>query len=817
MWDSSLRRLREPSPPSENLHLIATTYTNRAVDAAASLATVFVRDIDDQLRPFGAWDVGADERDATTAVKLQAFTARPFSGAVRLEWETASELENLGFHVYRGLSGSGPWTRLNTSLISGLGSSAVGRSYSWLDGGLTNGVRYFYRLEDVDSRSKVTSHGPVSAVPDAALADPTQGQRDETGADREDDKGGDKKTAKDTCPAWVVSAYGQTAPSGAAAPRCSRHGKPESVALELLSQSSRGAELELRTDGFYAVHEADGSVRLFVPGFDTPEDPAAPALPLRRALVDAVVGRRVELQSAEARDLVAYRGLTPAAVGVAEIEVSRQGAVRGARRAIRPARFSRGFVPQDVARLLEPVFQGETKSAVVELTPLRYDGGSGQLVLARRVRVRLSFAGRDLSETGRGRLGRKPKPQAPPPYEVLAQLHTTKAGLHAVSFDQLFPAGAAPIPVAHLRLQIQGAAAAFRVEPQAASFGPGSVLYFHSGRVAASTDYSSEVAWELVRSAEGLPAPTASAVPAGPALGSPNAHLVLETNRIYVSGLANAPDVWLWDNCVSGGAVTKTFALPGLDAAATRGGELTVYLQGGSESGQTVDHHIRLSLGGVPLGEVRFAGKRAFSARVPVPAGLLQEATNSLEIANVADTGVSSAVFLDRFALDYPQLASLRQGQFAGTWSESGTASVQGASGPVAILDVTEEPARFLAGFELTAPGVRFQAAAGRSYLVVDATGLLSPRVQAPPSTALRNAQNQADYLLIAPRRVPRGRRAARRAPPGPGPHGPRRRLRGDRPGLRPWPALRRSGAQLPRLRLPLVEPAVAALRAAPR
>ena len=172
---------------------------------------------------------------------------------MRVEWETASELENLGFHVYRGLSGSGPWTRLNASLVSGLGSSAVGRSYSWLDSGLTNGVRYFYRLEDVDTRSKVTSHGPVSAVPDAALADPTQGQRDETGAGREDETSGDKKAAKDACPAWVVAAYGETAPSGATAPlRCSRHGKPESVGLEVLSQSTRGAELELRTDGFYA-------------------------------------------------------------------------------------------------------------------------------------------------------------------------------------------------------------------------------------------------------------------------------------------------------------------------------------------------------------------------------------------------------------------------------------------------------------------------------------------------------------------------------------------------------------------------------------
>ena len=515
--------------------------------------------------------------------------------------------------------------------ISGLGSSAVGRSYSWLDSGLTNGVRYFYRLEDVDTRSKVTSHGPVSAVPDAALTDPTQGQRDEPEG-REDAKGGDKKAAKDACPAWVVSAYGQTAPSGSVAPlRCSRHGKPESVALEVLSQSSRGAELELRTDGFYAVHEADGSVRLFVPGFDTPEDPTAPALPLRRALVDAVVGRRVELLSAEARDLVAYRGLTPAAVGVAEIEVSRQGAIRGARRAIRPARQSRGYVPQEVARLLEPVFQGEAKSAVVELTPLRYDGAGGQLVLARRVRVRLSFAGRDLSETGRGHRGRKPKPEKapalrgargaphhaarPPRRRVRAPLPRRNGARPARP-----PAAASPGRGGCVPRRALGHLVRARQRPLLPLRPRGGVRgLLERDRVGAG-------------SRDGRPRRPGRRAPRRRAR-RPGRQGLASCSRPTGStcrGSRTRPTCGCGTPACRVDSVTKTFALPGLDAASPRAAELTVYLQGGSESGQAVDHHLRLSLGGVPLGDVRFAGKRPFEATVPVPAGLLQEATNSL-------------------------------------------------------------------------------------------------------------------------------------------------------------------------------------------
>ena len=73
--------------------------------------------------------------------------------------------------------------------------------------------------------------------------------------------------------------------------------------------------------------------------------------------------------SAEALELPSFPDLRPSAVGASEMAVSRDGTVRPARRPV-PARFlSRGFVPQEVARLAGTVFQGERKSAVVEMTP----------------------------------------------------------------------------------------------------------------------------------------------------------------------------------------------------------------------------------------------------------------------------------------------------------------------------------------------------------------------------------------------------------------------------------------------------------------
>ena len=115
-------------------------------------------------------------------------------------------------------------------------------------------------------------------------------------------------------------------------------------------------------------------MRVYVKGLDTPLDAQALALPVRRALVEAVVGKQVRLVSAEAMDLQAFPGLRPSAVGVAEMGVWRDGTVRPVRRPVAAPRVSRGFSPQQVARLVGTVFQGERKSAVLELVPVRFDG-----------------------------------------------------------------------------------------------------------------------------------------------------------------------------------------------------------------------------------------------------------------------------------------------------------------------------------------------------------------------------------------------------------------------------------------------------------
>lgn len=121
------------------------------------------------VEPAGRAD-GGEVEDYTfeagpLAVMIVLFSAAPAGDGIVVGWETASEVSNLGFNLYRGGSAVGPWTRLNAALIPGQGPGAgEGHAYEWLDGDVEMGHTYFYQLEDVGANGARTLHGPVSAV-----------------------------------------------------------------------------------------------------------------------------------------------------------------------------------------------------------------------------------------------------------------------------------------------------------------------------------------------------------------------------------------------------------------------------------------------------------------------------------------------------------------------------------------------------------------------------------------------------------------------------------------------------------------------------
>jgi hypothetical protein len=105
--------------------------------------------------------VGNEEVEPVTAVTLIGFTAKGAGNHVQIDWETAQEVANLGFNLYRGTSATGPFVKLNNAIIPGLQFSVKGRSYSFTDKSVSPGRLYYYRLEDIEATGKRTFHGPI--------------------------------------------------------------------------------------------------------------------------------------------------------------------------------------------------------------------------------------------------------------------------------------------------------------------------------------------------------------------------------------------------------------------------------------------------------------------------------------------------------------------------------------------------------------------------------------------------------------------------------------------------------------------------------
>jgi len=103
-----------------------------------------------------------------TEVDLLSFTATPDrpGGIVTLAWTTASEINNLGFNLYRATAPDGERTLINPELIASQAPGGVGgATYTYIDPivGKDRSAAYYYWLESVDFYDGKSLEGPVEA------------------------------------------------------------------------------------------------------------------------------------------------------------------------------------------------------------------------------------------------------------------------------------------------------------------------------------------------------------------------------------------------------------------------------------------------------------------------------------------------------------------------------------------------------------------------------------------------------------------------------------------------------------------------------
>ena len=79
------------------------------------------------------------------------------SGEIVIRWITESELNNAGFNILRSKTRSGEFTKVNTSLIAGQGTTSERTTYEWKDTSAKPNVVYYYQIQDVSLDGKVTT------------------------------------------------------------------------------------------------------------------------------------------------------------------------------------------------------------------------------------------------------------------------------------------------------------------------------------------------------------------------------------------------------------------------------------------------------------------------------------------------------------------------------------------------------------------------------------------------------------------------------------------------------------------------------------
>ena len=77
------------------------------------------------------------------------------SGEIVVRWITESELNNAGFNILRSETRDGEFTKLNTKLIAGQGTTSERNTYSFPDTSAKPNVVYYYQIQDVSLDGKV--------------------------------------------------------------------------------------------------------------------------------------------------------------------------------------------------------------------------------------------------------------------------------------------------------------------------------------------------------------------------------------------------------------------------------------------------------------------------------------------------------------------------------------------------------------------------------------------------------------------------------------------------------------------------------------
>jgi hypothetical protein len=85
-----------------------------------------------------------------------------FNPQVVIQWSTASEVDTLGFSIFRGENPDGPFDeQVNQNIIPARGQVVTGSEYQTTDQKVTAGTTYYYQLGEIQMDGTIETFGPI--------------------------------------------------------------------------------------------------------------------------------------------------------------------------------------------------------------------------------------------------------------------------------------------------------------------------------------------------------------------------------------------------------------------------------------------------------------------------------------------------------------------------------------------------------------------------------------------------------------------------------------------------------------------------------
>ena len=744
-----------------------------------------------------------------TIVDLVSFDAIGYFGKVSVRWTTDSEIDNAGFNIYRSLDPDGGYIKINSDLIPGLGSSAMGKEYEFRDNDVTDGLTYYYKLEDVEFDGASTMHGPVEAHP--GLDSDGDGMTD----DWEYYYG---LNPDDPADAWfdldsdglinLEESIQETDPAVPDIPDIPEPPGGED-GVNIIQSDDYGVILELITSSFeietkFAGDETYHLIKLpYLHGQTT--ETGKPQIPVKGVLLGVPFNSSITINAVgyEEEILSGYNLYPTQRIhpdkGFPEGQVLRAGTLdQLSYKFVKNTHtYSQNrFYPDSLAEVSSVGSLRRQDVAKLNLYPVQFNPVTGELRFYKRIRIEVNFGDKaeiDLENTHKlpapykklykGLLHnyedvkswkRRPGRYKGPPRFIRGQAYkisVNEEGIYRLTWQDLYDIGLKlnRLNPGKIKIYNQGKQIPIYVAGgKDGRFDYGDYIEFY-GEAIHNRYTSTNIYWLTTDGRQGLRMrikPPFSGTGQTPA--SFLSDIRQEKDEMYWMDIPDkgyVDDHWFFgDSLWAPGSVDFTIPLSAV-AAVQEEAMVEIALQGISYGFSDPDHHTRIYLNGYLIDDTTWDGDIEYIRQLNVPQSFLVEGDNTITIELPGDTGAEFDFILTNwFEISYwrqlkakgNSLEFNNQGQGLYSYTISNF-----TEDDIEIFDVTDpEKVRRIVYFDIEEEGStynvsfsdRFIKQRNRNYIVLSSSGIKKPTsIVKDKRSNLRFKGNQADYIIITP------------------------------------------------------------------